>query len=88
MIGSITREHVNNRTIMVYNCRDLQLKFPFYVCNFYTNSSPIMLDEIQWKVNDDTTMVSLSNLFNLIRLEFPHSMLSQIEQCTLSKYTK
>ena len=74
----------------MFNCTgDIELKFPFYLCNFYTNSSPVLLDEIQfeqYRETDNMLITSLSSLFSLLLVELPHCDLSQVEKCILNKY--
>ena len=76
IIKNVTKEKIDEHTILMFNCiGDIKLKFPFYVCNFYTNSSPVLLDGIQFEQycdNDDMLITSLSSLFSLLLVELPH----------------
>ena len=57
------------------------VKFPFFVCNFYTNSNPIMLDNAPHMC--ENTIVKLLSLLPTMRYRISH-----IERYVLNRYTK
>ena len=78
----------NNDEFTFLHCSNIQVEFPFFVCNFYTNSTSVMLDEAQQWVNtaNDTLIDTISRLINLISLERPTYNISHVERCILNKY--
>ena len=76
-----------NDEFIFLNCSNIQVDFPFFVCNFYTNSTPVMLDEAQqWCEVDDTLIDTVLRLINLISVERPTYNISHVEKCVLNKY--
>ena len=69
----------NNDDTLFVNCN--KVKFPFFVCNFYTNSNPIMLDNAPHMC--ENTIVKIVSLLPTTRYRISH-----IERCVLNRYTK
>ena len=88
VIEDMSKTQFDENTILLFGCRDLNPRFPFYVCNFYTNSNPIMLDEIQFdeRYNSDPLLNSLSQVITLLSLDTLERMISCVEKFILNKY--
>ena len=69
----------NNDDTLFVNCNTV--KFPFFICNFYTNSNPIMLDNVPHMC--ENIIVKIVSLLPTTQYRIRH-----IEQCILNRYTK
>ena len=88
VIEDMSKTQIDENTILLFECRDLNPRFPFYVCNFYTNSNPIMLDEIEFdeQYNSDPLLNSLSQIITLLSSDTLERTISCVEKCILNKY--
>ena len=89
VLDKVSKQHlIANEAITLSYCKDLDIEFPFFVCNFYTNSSPIMLDDAQsYGVYTSTTLIdSLSHLISLLWETYPNCKISHVQRCILNKY--
>ena len=74
----------NDEELLFLNCSTVKLNFPFFVCNFYTNSLPLMLDDAQ--NYDDSLINTLMRTINLIAIKRPNYHIGHVEHCILNKY--
>ena len=88
VIKVMSKTRIDENTILLFGCRDINPRFPFYVCNFYTNSNPIMLDEIEFdkRYNSDPLLNSLSQAITLLSLDTLERTIGCVEKCILNKY--
>ena len=86
IIKKTRKKIVNKDTVLLFNCDRWEVKFPIYVCNYYTNSTPVMLDTVQLLDNKDPISQSLTNLVDLILKYHPECEISTIERCVLNNY--
>ena len=74
----------NDEELLFLNCSTVKLNFPFFVCNFYTNSHPLMLDDAQ--NYNDSLINTLTRTINLIAVKRPNYHIGHVERCILNKY--
>ena len=89
VLDKVSKQHmIANEAITLCYCKDLNIEFPFFVCNFYMNLSPIMLDDAQsCGVYTLTTLIdSLLHLISLLWETYPNCKISHVERCILNKY--
>ena len=69
----------NDDDTLFVNCNTVQ--FPFFICNSYTNSNPIMLDNAPHMC--ENTIAKIVSLLPITRYRISH-----IERCVLNTYMK
>ena len=85
MIDASQQVVVNNdEELLFLNCSTVKLNFPFFVCNFYTNPHPLMLDDAQ--NYNDSLINTLTRTINLIAVKCPNYQIGHVEHCILNKY--
>ena len=84
VIEDVSKTQIDENTILLFGCRDINPRFPFYICN----SNPIMLDEIEYdeRYNSDPLLNSLSQVITLLSLDTLERTISCVEKCILNKY--
>ena len=89
IINSTVSKNTNEH-LTFFNCEGVKPTFLFYVCTLYSNSLPILIDELMcMDIHNyhDCNIFALMNVLSTIRTTLIDCTISNAERCILNKYS-